>query len=143
MPWSSADRPCQPCSVSHHPSAPLENRGAVLKLWGRGGTLETSIPSSQPLAYAKCYNNKAGERCVTSLAAIECGVDEKNGCLDVGGSVLGHDAAPAALRRNRRSVLKLGGKDAVHLRLGCEAVWREGLGHGVWAAAVAVEAAVL
>ncbi len=56
------------------------------------------MPSSQPLACAKCYNNNADERCVTRLAAVERGVDEKNGSLDVGSSVLGHDAAPAALR---------------------------------------------
>ena len=59
--------------------------------------METSMPSSQPLACAKCYNNNVGERCVARLAAVERRVDEKNGRLDVGSGVLRHDAAPAAL----------------------------------------------
>ncbi len=31
----------------------------------------------------------------------------------------------------------------MHLSLGCEAVWRQGLGHRVWAAAVAVVVVVV
>jgi len=88
----------QRVSGCHHPSAALENRGAVLKLWVRGGPWRHPCRASQPLACAKCYKKNAGERCVTRLAAVERGVDDKNGCLDVRSSILGHDAAPAALR---------------------------------------------